>query len=179
METLPCPQDSDTATSRPGSPGGWSDLSSDAEDTFFFTPEEAEDYHRDKRRRCLEQAREERLRALREEEESEVASDTWGGSDEEPDQTQKEVMRRTASHILASPNPAQLEMRILAHHGSDKRFAFLRGRWKRVWNSLKGNMEVERKINEKQETVGLDALADYEDSSCESEGEKNDKRCSQ
>ena len=46
-------------------------------------------------------------------------------------------MRRTATHLLSSPNAAQLEMRILANYGSDKRFAFLRGRWSRKWNLIK------------------------------------------
>ena len=46
-------------------------------------------------------------------------------------------MGRTATHLLSSPNPAQLEMRILANFGSDKRFAFLRGRWSKRWNLIK------------------------------------------
>ena len=49
----------------PASPGGWSDLPSDAEDTFFFSAEEAEDYRRDKRRRVIDRDREARLTALR------------------------------------------------------------------------------------------------------------------
>ncbi|CAL1702587.1 unnamed protein product [Somion occarium] len=128
------------------SPTGWSDLPSDAEDTFFFSPEEAEDYHREKRRRLIERSREDRLRAIRaehEEEESEAQEkDLWGDSDEEPDETQKELMRRTASHVLSSPNPAQLEMRILANHGADIRFAFLRGRWSRSWNATKAKVRL-------------------------------------
>ncbi|KXN90735.1 hypothetical protein AN958_03750 [Leucoagaricus sp. SymC.cos] len=111
------------ARSTPGSPSGWSDLPSDTEETFFFSPEEAEDYRHEKRRRLLEQAHEERLKARMEEEKEEVQEevdeDPWGGSDEEPDDTQKELMRRTATHLLSSPNPAQLEMRILANHGYD------------------------------------------------------------
>lgn len=66
---------------------GWSDLPSDAEDTFFFSREEAEDFHRDKRRRIIEQGRQERLRALRDENDDEEDmphdDDPWGGSDEE------------------------------------------------------------------------------------------------
>ena len=65
---------------------GWSDLPSDAEDTFFFSREEVEDYHRDKRRRTLEKGREERLRALREEDDEQMGpkdEEVWGGSDEE------------------------------------------------------------------------------------------------
>lgn len=67
------------------SPTGWSDLPSDAEDTFFFDPDEVEDYHREKRRRMIDQGREERLRALRAEEgeDDEEEEEQWGGSDEE------------------------------------------------------------------------------------------------
>ena len=52
-------------------------------------------------------------------------------------------MRRTATHLLSSLNPAQLEMRILANYGSDKRFAFLRGRWSRGWNLIKAKARLE------------------------------------
>ena len=67
------------------SPTGWSDLPSDTEDMFFLSPEEVEDYHRVKRRRMMEQGREERLRAMKAaEDEVEVhEEDEWGGSDEE------------------------------------------------------------------------------------------------
>jgi hypothetical protein len=79
-------------------------------------------------------------------------------------------MRRTATHILSSPNPFQLEARILANHGSDKRFAFLKGRWRRKW------MEVKRDVNEEKEkkeaeakkpqpvSAGLAGLGDYGES---------------
>jgi len=71
----------------PSSPAGWSDLSSDAEDTFFFNPCEVEDFYREKRRRLLEQTREDRLKARMEEDgEDEIPpdeEDIWGGSDEE------------------------------------------------------------------------------------------------
>lgn len=71
----------DEPADEPSSPGGWSDLPSDAEDTFFFSPDEAEDYRREKRRRLIDQGREARLRALRAEEGEE--EEQWGGSDEE------------------------------------------------------------------------------------------------
>ncbi|KAF5338842.1 hypothetical protein D9758_015569 [Tetrapyrgos nigripes] len=75
----------------------------------------------------MEEVREDRLKArMSEDGESAEQEDVWGGSDEEPDEPQKEIMRRTTKSILASPNPAQLEMGILANHGGDKRFAFLR-----------------------------------------------------
>ncbi|PCH34808.1 hypothetical protein WOLCODRAFT_125047 [Wolfiporia cocos MD-104 SS10] len=168
---------------RPSSPGGWSDLPSDAEDTFFFSPGEVEDYRRAKRRRLIDQNREARLRALRAEADDDSddadAQEEWGGSDEEPDDAQRELMRRTVAHILASPNPAQLEMRILANHGADGRFAFLRGRWARAWRIAKGRARVDRE-NEKaaqekekakvKERAGLGGLAGYGDSDSGEDG---------
>ncbi|KAK7033916.1 hypothetical protein VNI00_012540 [Paramarasmius palmivorus] len=152
---------------------GWSDLPSDAEDTFFLTPEEIEDYKRDKRRRDIERSREARLKA-RMDEDGVTAEDVWGGSDEEPEEPQKDFMRRTAKHILSSPNPAQLEMRILANHGADKRFAFLRGRWSRSWQVIKAKlrMELEKEEEERKRksAPGLGSLGDYGDSSDEEDG---------
>ncbi|EGN97641.1 hypothetical protein SERLA73DRAFT_161591 [Serpula lacrymans var. lacrymans S7.3] len=171
------PEPSLSAQVRSHSPSGWSDLPSDTEDTFFFSPDEAEDYRREKRRRLIDQSREERLRALREEEgpEEEEDADTWGGSDEEPDDAQVTVMHKTAQHILSSLNPAQLEIRILANYGGDKRFAFLRGRWSRAWRTLKGKVRVEIEEKKEQEkntsgNVSLGGLAAYGDSDDESEG---------
>jgi hypothetical protein len=88
LDTLPVyPRFTDATKSVPDSPGGWSDLPSDSEDTFFFSPEEAEDFHREKKRRLLDQNREKRLRARRIEDgefsEGEEEEETWGGSDEE------------------------------------------------------------------------------------------------
>ena len=79
-----------TAASGPDSPrgGGWSDLPSDAEDTFFLTPDETADLHRTKRLRHLDALRTARLRALSPDDASTSggaydADDPWGGSDEE------------------------------------------------------------------------------------------------
>lgn len=69
---------------RPDSPDGWSDLPSDAEDTFFLTPDETADLHRTKRLRHLDALRTARLRALSPDTFSDRAdADPWGGSDEE------------------------------------------------------------------------------------------------
>ncbi|KAI0919503.1 hypothetical protein AcV5_001555 [Taiwanofungus camphoratus] len=180
LDTLPIIQ-ANRARLEPNSPTGWSDLPSDAEDTFFFSPDETEDYRRDKRRKLIDKGREERLKAMGEEsgdEDRDKQEEEWGGSDEEPDNTQKELMRRTASHILTSPNPAQLEMRILANHGADRRFAFLKGRWSRTWRILKGHarMEMAKEKSEKPFLASLGGLAGYGDSdeegSVESEGNK-------
>lgn len=86
-------------------------------------------------------------------------------------------MRRTATHILSSPNPAQLEMRILANHGGNKKFAFLLGRWGRTWQIIKGKARIERdeKVEKSrnpesgQGGAGLGILAAYGDSDGESE----------
>jgi hypothetical protein len=85
-------------------------------------------------------------------------------------------MRRTATHILSSPNPAQLEMRILANHGGDKRFAFLRGRWARAWKLEKGKVIMEHAAKKQtqdaeQPKAGLGVLADYGDSDEEDDGQ--------
>jgi hypothetical protein len=73
------------APSRPDSPGGWSDLPSDAEDTFFLTPDESADLHRTKRLRHLDALRTARLRALSPDAsaDGDANADPWGGSDEE------------------------------------------------------------------------------------------------
>lgn len=79
-------------------------------------------------------------------------------------------MRRTANHLHTSPNPAQLEMRILANHGADKRFAFIRGRWSRAWKITKRRVKLEqdaeqaRKASEQQQKAGLGGLTGYGDS---------------
>ncbi|KAF9560565.1 hypothetical protein CPC08DRAFT_707962 [Agrocybe pediades] len=161
----------------PSSPTGWSDLPSDTEDTFFFTSDETEEFRKEKRRRLLDKTREERLKARMEEdgveEEPKEEEDVWGGSDEEPDDTQAELMKRTAIHLLSSPNPAQLEMRILANHGADRRFQFLRGRWSRAWRlaKTKAKMEKDREAEDKNKQVGLGTLAGYGSGDSESEEE--------
>ncbi|KZT01941.1 uncharacterized protein LAESUDRAFT_730638 [Laetiporus sulphureus 93-53] len=173
---------SQASVNEPDSPGSWSDLPSDTEDTFFFDAQEVEDYRRDKRRRLIERNREERLNALRSEggEDHEAGADEerWGGSDEEPDDTQRQLMRRTAAHILSSPNPAQLEMRILANHGADRRFAFLRGRWSRAWEVIKGRARLDseqekQRAEQAQSSVALPGLGGYGDSDDEADAESH------
>jgi len=70
-------------------------------------------------------------------------------------------MRRTAVHLQSSPNAAQLEMRILANHGGDKRFAFLRGRWSRAWNLAKAKARIEKAKKEEKKPVELGGLTGY------------------
>ncbi|KAI9069861.1 hypothetical protein FKP32DRAFT_1586549 [Trametes sanguinea] len=152
---------------------------------FFLSPEEVEDYRREKRRRVIHEDREARLRALKAERDEEPVDPRadWGGSDEEPDEDQFQLMRRTASHVLSSPNPAQLEMRILANHGADPRFAFLRGRWSRAWRLTKTKARIDMDAakgqdSKKKETTRVPAtsvaaiggLGEYGDSDEEEEG---------
>ncbi|KAG9124823.1 hypothetical protein FRC07_010103 [Ceratobasidium sp. 392] len=178
LDTLPPPSSSSTHNEDPLSDIGWSDLPSDSEDTFFLTRDETAQYRHEKRKREMEQGRLDRLRALAEQEgEVEEEGEKWGGSDEEPDEAQTNLMTRTATHILASPNPAQLEMRILANHGADPRFAFLKGRWKRAWVRMKNEASKEEREKEgagerKEKTGGIGGLAGYASGSeNESEGE--------
>lgn len=166
-------------TGRPDSPSGlsgWSDLPSDAEDTFFLTPEETSDLHRTKRLRHLDDLRTARLRALSLSSDDnntngygyggDVNADAgppWGGSDEEPDEQQMDLMRRTAAHTVRANNDAQLRARILAHHGADVRFAFLRGRWSHAWAlaQAEANRAVLEEREKAQSTGALGGLTGY------------------
>ena len=92
----------------------------------------------------------------------------------QPDDVQAAFMRKTAAHLLSSPNPAVLELRILANHGADPRFAFLRGRWSRSWDSIKAQARAEVE-KARAPTLGVTApgglggLADYGGSEDEDE----------
>ena len=106
LESLPSlssPLNHGSAT-RPSSPGGWSDLPSDAEDTFFFSAGEVEDYRREKRRRVMDRDHEARLRAIRAEQGDEEGErdprEDWGGSDEEV-----RFLRSLSRSILAPSHP--------------------------------------------------------------------------
>lgn len=85
-------------------------------------------------------------------------------------------MDRTAKAIVSSSNAAQLEMRILANHGGDKRFAFLRGRWARAWGAARARAQEQKARDEKEAAgkAGLGGLADYGDSDedSKSDGER-------
>jgi len=79
-------------------------------------------------------------------------------------------MRRTAKHVLSSSNPVQLETRILANHGNDRRFAFLRGRWKTAWRTIKLLVREEQIATEREKPsakssalAGLGGYGDSED----------------
>lgn len=87
--------------------------------------------------------------------------------DLQPDESQKQLMKRTANHLISSPNAAQLEMRILANHGADKRFAFLRGRWSRFWKLTK--IQLIQGRDQTKDAVGLGGIAGYGSDESESE----------
>jgi hypothetical protein len=148
---------------------GWSDVPSDAEETFSMVEEDIEDHARRKKRKLLDEQREHRLKALQDEggqaPATEETSDTLSEDKEvfsllfllsrililtrftQPDDAQRELMYRTARHLAASDNPAQLEMRILANHGADRRFCFLRGHWPEVWDKIKKDFKLEKSTN--------------------------------
>jgi hypothetical protein len=89
----------------------------------------------------------------------------------QPDAAQVELMQRTAAHVVRATNDAQLRARILAHHGADARFAFLRGRWGRAW--ARAQADARRKVLAEREAQGaLGGLTGYgSGSGSESEGE--------
>ena len=103
------PTDDAAAASGPDSPrggGGWSDLPSDAEDTFFLTPDETADLHRTKRLRHLDALRTARLRALSPDDAPAPggaydADDPWGGSDEEVSKTLSANRHTVLTHVLS------------------------------------------------------------------------------
>lgn len=89
-------------------------------------------------------------------------------------------MQRTAAALVRADNPAQLSMRVLANHGADTRFAFLRGRWSQAWTRIRKDAEDERMKQEaekakEKEQAGLGGLAGYGDSGSEAEEDEEDE----
>lgn len=84
-------------------------------------------------------------------------------------------MKHTAKSLVDSPNPQMLEMRILANHSGDERFAFLRGRYARTWDSMKAAgkraklFDPNRKAREEKAVGAL--LGDYDSSDDEEDDE--------
>ncbi|KDQ52528.1 hypothetical protein JAAARDRAFT_702311 [Jaapia argillacea MUCL 33604] len=145
------------------SQSGWSDLPSDTEDTFFLSPQETQSYLSNKRLKLMEDSRQARLAALRSpspptsHSSKSIGREEWD-QDEQPSEEQKALMKRTAQHLMDSDNPAQLEMRILANHGADERFGFLRGRWGNAWKLVQAVVRLERSggaVKVKEEAGGL------------------------
>lgn len=165
LHLLPTTSDLPPPRQGPPSPSisasGWSELPSDTEDTFFFSSDEAQEFQRDKKRRRLEQLREQHLAAR------EAARSPSPPTQEEPVVWEEDeevrcgfppldlsfadfpfhpllqpaanilaLMKHTAKSLRSSPNPQVLTLRILTNHSSDPRFAFLRGRYKREWERM-------------------------------------------
>ncbi|TFK16709.1 hypothetical protein FA15DRAFT_690068 [Coprinopsis marcescibilis] len=159
--------------SAPSTPSStWSDLPEDTEETFLLSPSEAEDYHRTKRRRLIDEAWERRMKERQMEEEEEEAEALKRALeatvvDEEPSHETLVLMQRTAAHLLSASNPAQLEMRILANHGGNDKFTFMRegGRSRNVWLRIKEELAVgKRQEAQAKGGAGLGVLAGYHSS---------------
>jgi hypothetical protein len=84
-----------------------------------------------------------------------------------------DLMRRTAAHTVRATNDAQLRARILAHHGADVRFAFLRGRWSHAWAlaQAEANRAVLEEREKAQSAGGLGGLTGYGSGSNEDDAE--------
>ncbi|KAG2002552.1 hypothetical protein CC2G_004731 [Coprinopsis cinerea AmutBmut pab1-1] len=134
----------------------------------------------------MDEAWERRIREREEEDAEDEASEAAAAAallDEEPIPEMLTLMQRTASHLASASNPAQLEMRILANHGNDERFSFMRegGRSRNVWLRIKAEAvekvkkakEAEEKEKQKKRGLGMGVLAGYDsEDESGSEGEE-------
>ena len=84
-----------------------------------------------------------------------------------------ELMRRTAVHVVRATNDAQLRARILAHHGADVRFAFLRGRWGRAWARAQADAN-HAAVVEREKAQGVRVLGGLTGYGSGSEGDADD-----
>jgi hypothetical protein len=94
----------------------------------------------------------------------------------QPDEQQMELIHRTAAHVVRATNDAQLRARILAHHGADPRFAFLRGRWGRAWARAQAEAHRDMLVEQEAQSAGaLGGLTGYGSvSGSEDEAEDDD-----
>lgn len=82
-------------------------------------------------------------------------------------------MERTAAQLARAANGTQLALRILAHHGADARFAFLRGRWPRAWARIQQRVADDAAEKARAaERAALGGLAGYGDSGSEGDDEE-------
>ncbi|GAA5974070.1 hypothetical protein JCM11641_008245 [Rhodosporidiobolus odoratus] len=154
---------------------GFDFLPSEHEELFFFTPQERVELERKKKRRKVEEGREERVRMLEERERAEQAEQNEA---DKPSAEQLALMQRLHRTLQTSPNPSLLELRILANHGSDPRFRFLRckgqgqgeekngGKLSEVWERIRrGEDPLGREKEVEKETAmgggGLGGLLAY------------------
>nr|ODN88384.1 hypothetical protein L203_02997 [Cryptococcus depauperatus CBS 7841] len=172
---------------RPVSPDGstssWS-LPSDQEEMWYLSDEEEIQAHKDeKRKRWMEALRQDRLREREREDleaghvsvgdhgyddgEVRLTLTEWSLTLAQPPEQIQILMAHTAASLFSSPNPTVLETRIMAHHSTDERFAFLRGKWKTTWEKVKEEVKKKRqdeRLREEQKR-GLGALGGYESDS--------------
>ncbi|GAA6035256.1 hypothetical protein JCM8097_008787 [Rhodosporidiobolus ruineniae] len=157
---------------------GFSDLPSDHEELFFFSPAERLEVERKKKRRRVEEERERRVKAVEERERQEALERGEAlADDDEGDElspAQLALMHKLHATLSTSPNPSLLELRILANHGSDPKFAFLRAvrpgvresererRAREVWGRIRRGEKVDERgelvAEEKEEKKGGGAL---------------------
>ncbi|GAA5939910.1 hypothetical protein JCM3775_007146 [Rhodotorula graminis] len=182
LPSFPPPPAPDAASS---TSRGFDSLPSTHEESFYFTPAERTAIERKTRRRQLEDEREARVRAAAQRDEEERVAEEKRLAEETT--SQLALMHRLHATLSSSPNPALLEMRVLANHGADARFAFLRpgargGRWRETWErirsgELRAEGEDEREkpvVKQEEKGGGMAGLAAY-GSSDEDEGEGDDE----
>ncbi|SCZ90940.1 BZ3500_MvSof-1268-A1-R1_Chr1-3g02403 [Microbotryum saponariae] len=135
---------------------GFEDLPDDAEEMFYFEPEEREAIERERRSKRLELGREERIKALKREEEEEEEEENED-EETEPSEIQLALMKKLHTTLSNAADPSLLEIRIMANHGRDPRFDFLRkeGKWSDVWERIKKGEPVgEEARRNAEENVG-------------------------
>ncbi|TKY87642.1 hypothetical protein EX895_003223 [Sporisorium graminicola] len=125
---------------------GWSDLDSDTEDLFYMTSDEAATFTHQKAKAAMEAQHTARLAQLDSPAPSPPPPTSTTAEDAMPpplSKSQFELMQKTAKVVSSSTNVSLLELKILANHGGDPRFAFLRtdgGEQRRlgqIWKDLK------------------------------------------
>ena len=154
---------------------GWSDLDSDYEDLFYMTNDEASQFLHRKAKHALEDS--ESLRLAQLESRSPPTPCVPDTAPPELSEAQFQLMAKTAKILASSSNASLLEMKILANHGADARFGFLRkdgaeDGQREVWNELKrrhGMMQYDeaRRLNDRGAggaAAGRVGLVAYDDS---------------
>lgn len=121
---------------------GWSDLDSDTEDLFFMTSDEAATFTHQKAKAALEAQHSARLNQLGPASFSTPPPPPPEEASDMLSEPRFELMQKTAKVVSSSTSASLLELKILANHGGDSRFAFLRKdggkqQWSRVWEALK------------------------------------------
>lgn len=169
-------------TPPPVSPTGYSDLPSDHEEMFYFDESERQEIAQRKLRRKRDEQQHKRIR-LREAEDKQREENIRLSKIPPPDQIL--LMSRTLEALNSSPSPSLLEIKILANHGNDPRFAsFLGkdGKYRTYWESLKsGQQSTEKSGSSEQpklsqvENNGLQGIADYGESSDEADVDQEDE----